>query len=336
MPRTARKQYAGARYHVTNRGNGRLRLFYRPEDYERFLDQLREAVGRDRVVLYAYCLMPNHVHLFVETPQANVDRFMGRLSTAYAMYFRYKHYRPGHCFQGRYKAPLVAGDDYLLRLTRYIHLNPVKTEEAQRWSAERQWAYLRQYRWSSLPGYLGRDSADMPVDYRWRRLLEPRQERGARAAYARYLRAMLDGDDAVLLEAMKASRYAVGDEAFRQEVAQWVRGQAGEWAEPSDVDVPVEPSVPLERIAAAVAEAYGVSVEALRCARTRVGVARGVLIELACTLGGLTQRDVARRLGTMTEHGVGKQRGLVRAALAGDARLRAEFDALRDRINSKL
>jgi hypothetical protein len=58
--------------------------------------------------------------------------------------------------------------------------------------------------------------------------------------------------------------------------------------------------------------------------------------ELACTLGGLTQRDVARRLGTMTEHGVGKQRGLVRAALAGDARLRAEFDDQRDRINSRL
>jgi len=74
----------------------------------------------------------------------------------------------------------------------------------------------------------------------------------------------------------------------------------------------------------------------LPCARKRVGMARGVFIELVCTLGGLTQRDVARRLGTMTEHGVGKQRGLVRSALAGDTRLRAEFDALRDRINSKL
>jgi REP element-mobilizing transposase RayT len=60
MPRTARKQFAGARYHVTNRGNGRQPLFYRPDDDERFLDQLREALARDGVVLYAYCLMPNH------------------------------------------------------------------------------------------------------------------------------------------------------------------------------------------------------------------------------------------------------------------------------------
>jgi hypothetical protein len=118
-------------------------------------------------------------------------------------------------------------------------------------------------------------------------------------------------------------------------VEQWVRGQADEWAERSDVDVPALPPVPLGRIAAAVAEAYGVRPEALPCARKRVGMARGVFIELACTLGGLTQRDVARRLGTMTEHGVGKQRGLVRSALAGDTRLRAEFNALRDRVNSK-
>jgi hypothetical protein len=161
---------------------------------------LCEALGRDGVVLYAYCLMPNHVHL----------------------------------------------------------LNPVKTEETAAWSAERKWAYLRQYRWSSLSGYVGRDSGDVP------------------------------------------------------------------WP------------APLERIAAAVAEAYGVRPESLPCARKRVGMARGVFIELACTLGGLTRRDVARRLGTMTEHGVGKQRGLVRSALAGDTRLRAEFDALRDRTNSKI
>jgi hypothetical protein len=176
----------------------------------------------------------------------------------------------------------------------------------------------------------------VPVDYRWLGLLEPRQQRRARTAYGRYLRAMLESDDEVLLTAMKASGYAVGDEAFRREVEQWVRGQADEWAERSDVDVPAWPPVPLERVAAAVAEAYGVSPEALQGARQRVGMARGVFIELACTLGGLTQREVARRLGTMSEHGVGKQRGQVRAALAGDARLRAEFGTLRKGLNSKL
>ena len=72
--------------------------------------------------------MPNHIHLEVETPRGNLPRFMQRLTTAYGMYFRYKKRRPGHCFQGRYGAKLVDGDDYLLRLTRYIHLNPVRTQ----------------------------------------------------------------------------------------------------------------------------------------------------------------------------------------------------------------
>lgn len=126
MTRPWRIRYAGAKYHLTARGNGREEIFLETADYERFLEQLAEALETDEVDLYAYVLMPNHYHLLVETPLGNVQRFMQRLNTAYSMYFRYKKSRPGHCFQGRYGAKLVDGDDYLVRLTRYIHLNPVK------------------------------------------------------------------------------------------------------------------------------------------------------------------------------------------------------------------
>ena len=98
------------------------------KDYERFLEQLDHCLEKNEVVLYAYCLMPNHYHLFVDTPLGNVQRFMQTLNTAYAMYFRYKHNRPGHCWQGRYGAQLVKGDDYIAKLARYIHLNPVKVK----------------------------------------------------------------------------------------------------------------------------------------------------------------------------------------------------------------
>ncbi len=77
MPRHLRRRYEGAKYHVTNRGNGRERIFYRNDDYERFFRQLTEGLEKDQVTLYAYCLMPNHYHLFVETPSGNIDRFMG-------------------------------------------------------------------------------------------------------------------------------------------------------------------------------------------------------------------------------------------------------------------
>ena len=87
------------------------RCFLAREDYERFLSQLDEARAADEVILYAYVLMRNHVHLLVETPLGNVPRFMQRLNTAYGMHFRFKHSQTGHCFQGRYGARLVSGDE---------------------------------------------------------------------------------------------------------------------------------------------------------------------------------------------------------------------------------
>ena len=335
MPRAARKQFPGAKYHVVNRGNGRQLVFRGTGDYERFLEQLRDALEWDGVVLYAYCLMPTHIHLFVETPLGNLDRFMGRLTTAYAMYFRYKHNRPGHCFQGRYKAPLVAGDDYILRLTRYIHLNPVQGDDAKNWPVERKWEVAYGYRWSSLGGYVAGNGGGDPVDYRWLRLVDARGGKRAGTAYARYMQRVLRAPDDVLADAMSASRYAIGDAVFRKEVDDWVRGQAPQWSSCADLDMPMLAPIPIKHLAVAVAEAFEIGTDTLCAARQRVGMARGVLLELACTLGNMRQREVARALGTLSEHAVGKQRRLLRIAMAGDSRLRARFDALREKLKSR-
>ena len=336
MPRSARKQFPGAKYHVVNRGNGRQLIFRCAGDYDRFLEQLCDALEWDGVVLYAYCLMPTHIHLLVETPLGNLDRFMGRLTTAYAMYFRYKHNQPGHCFQGRYKAPLVAGDDYILRLTRYIHLNPIQGDETEGWPTERKWDVARGYRWSSLGGYMAGGGGGVSVDYRWLRLVDARGGKRAGKAYKRYMRQVLRAPDDVLEDAMMASRYAIGDAVFRTEVDDWVRGQAPQWASGADVDIPLPEPIPIQHLAVAVADAFKVRTDALYKARQRVGMARGVLIELACTLGNMRQRDVARALGTLSEHAVSKQRRLFRTTLLGDALLRARFDALRKQLKSKV
>ncbi|MEO5367206.1 MAG: transposase [Magnetococcus sp. WYHC-3] len=321
---------------MVNRGNGRQCIFRGAADYARFLEQLCDALAWDDVVLYAYCLMPTHIHLFVETPAANLDRFMGRLTTAYAMYFRYKHNLPGHCFQGRYKAPLVMGDDYILRLTRYIHLNPVRGGMAEKWSAERRWDKARNYRWSSLDGYLTGGRGEIPVDYRWLRLVDAGDEKHARLSYAKYMRQTLHVADDVLNEAMKSSRYAIGDAAFRAEVDEWVRGEAPRWSSQSDVVVPGTAPVSLDLLATAVADAFGIEPDALYVARKRVGMARSVFLELACTMGKMRQREVARVLGSFSEHAVSKQRRMLSAALAGDNKLQRIFEALQRNIKSKV
>jgi len=84
------------------------------------------------VDVYAFVLMDNHIYLLCRTPRANLSRFMQRFLSSYALYWRYKHHRPGHLFQGRFKANLVEDEVYRLAVTRYIHLNPVKIAACRR------------------------------------------------------------------------------------------------------------------------------------------------------------------------------------------------------------
>jgi len=126
MARPLRIEYEGAFYHIVARGNERKRIFLSRADYEKFLASLRTSAERFSVVIHCYVLMGNHYHLIVETPKANLSFFMHAIQSGYTTYFNTKRGRSGHLFQGRYKSLLVDKDAYLLELSRYIHLNPVK------------------------------------------------------------------------------------------------------------------------------------------------------------------------------------------------------------------
>src|SRR3989338_7030618 len=90
---------------------------------------LLRAAEWSGISLYAWCMMPNHLHILVETPEGNLSQFMRRLLTAYARHFNVKHKLVGHVFQGRYKAIVCDKEAYLLELIRYIHLNPMRLKE---------------------------------------------------------------------------------------------------------------------------------------------------------------------------------------------------------------
>lgn len=126
MARALRAEYEGAFYHVTSRGNDRNRIFFNKTDYTKFKSYLEEGINKFGYRLHAYILMTNHYHLLLETPNANLSKIMHYLNSSYTAYINKKRDRSGHLFQGRYKAILVQKDDYLLELSRYIHLNPVK------------------------------------------------------------------------------------------------------------------------------------------------------------------------------------------------------------------
>ncbi|MCM8813156.1 MAG: transposase [Candidatus Omnitrophica bacterium] len=154
MARPYRLQAENTFYHIMSRGDDRKAIFRRSGDYQKFLFYCQEVCERFRCQLYAYVLMPNHYHLLLETPQPNLSRIMQYLNTAYTVYYNVKHQRTGHLFQGRYKSIVVEKEKYLLALTRYIHLNPVKSGIV---------SCAADYRWSSYRYYSQGDS-DRVID----------------------------------------------------------------------------------------------------------------------------------------------------------------------------
>ena len=126
MARPLRLEYEGAFYHVTARGNERKNIYSDEPEYQKFLYYLRGGKEKYGIVLHGYVLMRNHYHLLIETPEANLSRVMHYINGSYTTYVNIKENRSGHLFQGRYKAILVEKDNYLVELSRYIHLNPVR------------------------------------------------------------------------------------------------------------------------------------------------------------------------------------------------------------------
>ena len=295
MPRPARIDFPDALYHVTTRGNGRAQIFFSDDDRQRFLSQLSHHLQMTGVVLYAYVLMDNHFHGLVRTPRANLSAFMQRLLTAYALYARYKHRRPGHVFQGRFKAKLVEDDVYLRALTRYIHLNPVKIAACRRLDGRQKLKRLNDYPWSSYGGYVAAEKAQEFVSY------DVLQEYGsdqaaARRHYRAYVEACLLEDDGPLLEAMAASRYAIGSAAFTEKTeARIEEGRSGR-VQDRDLDLP-RWTVPLEEIDAAVARRFGINPAVLKTHGHHAGRGKAVAVALASRLANLSGRMAGEHSG---------------------------------------
>lgn len=151
MARKARVWFPGAMYHITNRGNRRSSIFYDDRDRLTYLRMFKDACSDFPCILHSYCLMSNHIHLQLETIDHHPKYIMHRLNSRYAIYFNRRHSLDGHLFQGRYRSKLILSEDYFLKVSRYIHLNPVEAKLVP--SPE-------EYRWSSCSAYFS--SQDNP------------------------------------------------------------------------------------------------------------------------------------------------------------------------------
>jgi REP element-mobilizing transposase RayT len=192
MARRPRVFAAGLLYHVIVRGNQRRKTFRHDDDYRAYLDRLEKYRSQYQVRIYAYCLMPNHVHLLVETGSTPLAKFMQGLQQTYTQYFNRRYRKVGHLFQGRYKAIICDRDKYLLALVRYIHLNGVRAKLATR---------PERYRYSGHNSYLSNGRAKIVETTPVLKLM------GGKKAYERFV---LEGTG----EEHNEAYYAVEDQRF--------------------------------------------------------------------------------------------------------------------------
>lgn len=148
MPRKKHEWYVGAKLHVIARGNHRNDIFRDETDYEVYLNYLKEAMEyyKNKYYIIAYVLMTNHVHIVIETTDKDVSDFVKRVHSRYAWNFNKKYNYIGHLFQDRYRGELIENDSYMLEVSRYVHLNPVKANMVQK---------PEEYKWSSYSIYIG-------------------------------------------------------------------------------------------------------------------------------------------------------------------------------------
>ena len=155
MSRPPRIEFAGALHHVMARGDRREEIFRDERDRSKFLDYLAEGAERYGVKMHCYVLMTNHFHLIATTPKGNLSKWIHQLKTAYTVYFNRRHQLVGHLFQGRFKSTVIEAESYLLEVSRYLHLNPVRGMILGQGTPIERRERLREYRWSSYRCYAG-------------------------------------------------------------------------------------------------------------------------------------------------------------------------------------
>ncbi len=277
MARRPRVEFPGALYHVISRGNHGQNVFRAPADYGRYGDLLERYQARYDFLLYAYVLMPTHMHLLLETGETPLSKIMQGLQQSYTLYFNRRYQVSGHLFQGRYKALLCQKDAYLLELVRYLHLNPVRARLVQAPEA---------YRWSSHRAYLAGESGGgvtvAPVLARF-----SRTRAQAVREYRHFIRAgRRQGQRPDLYRATE--QLYLGNEAFITQIER----QRPEREPPRPVQISVSD------VASVVSRATGVPLDLITAASRHRGAARAraLIAHLAREVGGIPLTTTAHYL----------------------------------------
>jgi putative transposase len=309
MGRPVRVEYPGALYHITSRGNEKKEIFLADEDRTKFLNILKDYHERYGILVHAYVLLDNHYHLILETPRGNLLKVMHGINGSYTGYFNRKYRRVGHLLQGRYRAILVDKDEYLVALSRYVHLNPVRAGIVE--SPE-------EYDWSSYGGYIGRAKKEDWVEYTWILSQFDRDWKRAAKKYKGYVGEGVFGVGESPWKALFA-QLVLGGDKFKDRIMGILRGKKLGSEIIARKKLTLYPR--LEEIMRGVSEAFGVKKGGILLGGKRLNPARNVALYLAQRYTGLGNEEIGRLFGGLHYSAVSKAAARVREAVATDRKL---------------
>ena len=310
MARPLRISFPHAFYHLSARGNERRKIFLSKADYEKFKGYLKDVQEKYQFILHAYVLMSNHYHLIGETPLSNLSEVMQYLNGSYTTYFNKKRQRSGHLFQGRYKSILIDKDAYLLELSRYIHLNPVRarlvdTPEAYPYSSYR--AYIDSgYKDAIACSDLILSMASSRT--RYRRFVEEAVTTPMENPLDKTYGGIILGTPSFIKDVLRGLK----DEPRTKDVSRHRR---------------LNP-LTLEDIDGVMSEALGVSPQ-----NVRSGKYRNMAIYCAKSFTGLTNREIGQYFGGISYSAVTKAKDAFEKMLPHDGPARKALEKMKDALS---
>jgi putative transposase len=334
MVRPLRIEYPGAWYHVTSRGNESKKIFSDDRDKRMFLEILSATRNLYNVEVHAYVLMENHFHLVLMTREANLSSFMQRFNTTYTIYYNRCHKRSGHLYQGRYKAILIEEDSYLLELSRYVHLNPVRIKRLSSIDIEEKRKVIQRYRWSSYNGYIRLKNRETLVNYS--KILgmiggKDDKERGRR--YERFVISGILKDMNVTFWEDVKGQVVLGSGGFTDWVYEsFLLERNSDKRELSGIkDLMIGPGTP-EEIAKVVASEFGVTEAELYQRRSPCKDGRLIFLEL-CRIylsRQMTLTEIGKGIGDISASAFSRNKVRLAEKIEKDPFLKQRFEILKN------
>ena len=328
MARPLRIQYPGAYYHLTCRGNDRKRIFGDDKDRVKFLKLLENSLDTYQVYLYSYILMTNHFHLLVQTPLGNLSEFMRHFNVCYTGYYNYRHSRSGHLYQGRYKSFLIDVDNYLLEVSRYLHLNVVRVYGLRKASLEGKANLLEDYSWSSLPGYISKKKAKRFVNYDLILSMV-----GSRRNYYKYVIEGLEKDVKDPFKEIKGGGILGGDK-FLEKVRKEHLEYGSSREQPMYREL-ISDYLSPDKIVEIVSNTLKIEKELFE-KRYANGINRGILSEILYRYSDLKQAEIGKLVGDVDYSAVNRLRSRLKKKMEQEKKIEKQFKKVESTIKDEL